>query len=120
MTAELQQLPSIIRDNLPRLYAICRKHYVKRLWVFGSVVRDDFRPDSDIDILYEFDLEQMPDKEYLGHFWGIWDDLELIFGRKVDFVHYPSLKNPYLKAAIDQSKVLIYEKERTQVSQGHL
>ncbi|RKY60543.1 MAG: nucleotidyltransferase, partial [Candidatus Latescibacterota bacterium] len=38
-----------------KLAAFCRKYHIRRLCLFGSVLRDDFRPDSDIDILVEFD-----------------------------------------------------------------
>lgn len=64
------------------LEAFCRKWHIRRLWLFGSVLRDDFRPDSDVDVLYEFDEGKTPG-------FGILhaeDELANILGRKIDFV----------------------------------
>jgi hypothetical protein len=46
------------------LAAFCRRHHIRRLSPFGSVLRDDFRPDSDIDVLVEFEAGHVPD--FLG------------------------------------------------------
>ncbi len=43
-----------------RLAALCRRHHVRRLALFGSVLRPDFRPDSDVDVLVEFEPEHVP------------------------------------------------------------
>ena len=43
-----------------RLAAFCRRHHIRRLALFGSVLRDDFGPDSDIDVLVEFEPEHVP------------------------------------------------------------
>ncbi len=66
-----------------RVAQFCRKHRIKRLSLFGSVLRDDFRPDSDVDVLVSF----TPDAR-----WGLFDlvhmedELAAILGRKVDLV----------------------------------
>ena len=65
------------------LEAFCRKWHVRELAVFGSVLRDDFRPDSDVDVLVEPEV---------GVVWSFRDllqmseELESLFGRKVDLV----------------------------------
>ena len=67
------------RDELE---AICRRRAVKRLALFGSVLRDDFRPDSDVDVLVEF-RDDFEGKQV----YKIYDELtELLGGRKVDLV----------------------------------
>jgi len=67
------------RDELE---AICRRRAVKRLALFGSVLRDDFRPDSDVDVLVEF-RDDFEGKQV----YKIYDELtELFGGRKVDLV----------------------------------
>lgn len=109
-------LPPLIRNHLDELNGLCLKFNIKHLWLFGSVIRDDFRPDSDIDVLYEFDDDLIPEALYLKHFWGMWDGLEALWQRKVDFVHYPDIRNPYFKASIDASKLLIYDTEREKIS----
>jgi len=58
----------------------CRKHRIRRLALFGSILRDDFTPDSDIDVLVEFEPGATPGWE----FFGMQDELSEIFGRKVD------------------------------------
>jgi len=78
----------------------CRRHGIRRLSLFGSVLRDDFRPDSDVDVLVEFH----PDK-IVG--WGIIrieDELsQLLGGRKVEMVRtgalYHRLKDRILASA---------------------
>ena len=71
-----------IEFSREELEAICRRRAVKRLALFGSVVRDDFGPDSDVDVLVEFrdDFEGM-------QVYRIYDELtELFGGRNVDLV----------------------------------
>jgi uncharacterized protein len=64
-----------------RLAAFCRRHHVRRLALFGSVLRDDFRPDSDVDVLVEF----APDHPVgLIRLAGIERELSALLGRRVD------------------------------------
>jgi hypothetical protein len=61
----------------------CRRHHIRKLALFGSVLRDDFRPDSDVDVLVEFDPGQTVGFEILD----IEEELSRLFGgRKVDIV----------------------------------
>ena len=70
------------------LEAICRRRAVKRLALFGSVLRDDFGPDSDVDVLIEF-REDFEGKQI----YRIFDELEELFGgRRVDLVDPKQLK----------------------------
>jgi len=64
------------------LRVFCRKHGIRRLSVFGSALRDDFGPDSDLDVLVEFDRGRIPT---LFDMAGMEQELsELVGGRKVD------------------------------------
>ena len=66
--------------------ALCRKHHVRRLDVFGSAARGDFDPiRSDIDFLVEFD-RSAPEAMTLHSFLGLKDSLEALLGRQVDLV----------------------------------
>lgn len=66
--------------------ALCRKHHVRRLDVFGSAARGDFDPArSDIDFLVEFDRSD-PEAMTLHSFLGLKDSLEALLGRPVDLV----------------------------------
>jgi predicted nucleotidyltransferase len=63
-----------------RIAEFCRKHHIKKLAIFGSVLRPDFRVDSDIDVLVEFDPDHIPGLA----FFAMADELSEILGRKVD------------------------------------
>ena len=58
----------------------CRRHRIRRLALFGSVLRDDFGPDSDVDVLVEFEDGHVPGLA----FFGMEAELSKILGRKVD------------------------------------
>ena len=58
----------------------CRRHHIRRLALFGSVLRDDFRPESDVDVLVEFEPGHTPGLA----FFGMQDELARIVGRRVD------------------------------------
>jgi predicted nucleotidyltransferase len=66
------------RDEISRF---CRRHGIKRLSLFGSIVRQDFRPDSDIDVLVEFEPGQTPSLFDLG---GMLMELQTKLGHEVD------------------------------------
>ncbi|MGE0120799.1 MAG: nucleotidyltransferase family protein [Dongiaceae bacterium] len=63
-----------------RIAEFCRRHHIRRLSLFGSVLRDDFGPESDVDILVEFEPGHVPG---LG-FFALEAELAEIFGRTVD------------------------------------
>jgi predicted nucleotidyltransferase len=81
---------SIDRDAVS---AFCRRHHITRLALFGSVRRDDFGPDSDIDVLVEFQAGHIPG----FHFVSIERELSgLLHGRRVDMVT-PKFLNPRIR-----------------------
>ncbi|MGQ9588674.1 MAG: nucleotidyltransferase family protein [Planctomycetota bacterium] len=88
---------------------ICRKYKVQRLAVFGSVLRGDFRPDSDVDLLVEFRRDAEPGLFELVRMQG---DLEALLGRKVDLLERRAIetsRNYLRRKAILDSAVPIYE-----------
>ena len=73
--------------------------------LFGSIVRTDFRADSDVDVLVSFE----PDAGWaLLDLVTIQDDLTALFGRPVDLIEEAALRNPYRRAAILGSRHLVY------------
>ncbi|MEO6710410.1 MAG: nucleotidyltransferase family protein [Planctomycetota bacterium] len=84
---------SRITIDKPRIEAFCRKHALSRLAFFGSVLREDFRPDSDVDVLVEFQPGRTP-----GFFrlFEIEDELSEILGRKTDLKTAEDL-SPYFR-----------------------
>ena len=95
---------------LSKITKFCQCWKILEMSLFGSVLREDFRADSDIDILYEF----AP-----NHGWDLLDivhmkeELEEIFGRKVDLVNKKGLKNPYRRYEILKTHQVIYHHEQS-------
>ena len=66
-----------------RVAAFCQKWKITELALFGSVLREDFRPDSDVDVLVTFS----PDSDWgVDHLLDMKEELEALFGRAVDLV----------------------------------
>jgi uncharacterized protein len=92
---------SIDRETLAEF---CRKHYIKRLAIFGSALRDDFRPDSDVDVLVEFQAGHVPGLDFVT----IERELSgLLQGRRVDMVT-PKFLSPRLRGQILASAEPLY------------
>ena len=71
--------PRIAVDR-QKIAAFCRKHHIRKLSLFGSVLRDDFRRDSDVDVLVEF----QPGAKVGFAIVTMEDELSVMFGRKAD------------------------------------
>ena len=90
--------------HIPReqLVAFCRRHHIRKLSLFGSALRDDFTPDSDVDVLVEFEP---------GHVVGfriidMEDELSRMFGgRKVDIVSEKYLNHRLRDRILDSAEV---------------
>lgn len=88
-----------------QLEAFCRRWRVRELAVFGSVLRADFRPDSDVDLLVGFEA---------GASWSTFDlvvmrdELEDLFGRSVDLVEKDGLRNPFRRRATLADHQVLY------------
>jgi predicted nucleotidyltransferase len=86
-----------------RIAEFCRKHHIKKLAVFGSILRPDFRADSDIDVLVEFEPEHVPGLA----FFAMADELSEILGRKVD-LNTPQCLSRYFREKVLQEAVVQY------------
>ena len=76
-------MPVKIPIDRQKLAQFCRKRRIRKLWLFGSVLRDDFTADSDVDVLYEFE----PDTIVGFKIFDIEKELsDILGGRKVDFI----------------------------------
>jgi uncharacterized protein len=88
-----------------QIEAFCRKWKIRELALFGSVLRDDFRPDSDVDVLVEFEEGFHPG--FRG--WNrMVKELEEFFGRKVDLVQKELVVNPYRRRHILRHQQVLY------------
>jgi hypothetical protein len=73
------------------LAALCRRHHVCRLSLFGSVLREDFGPQSDVDVLVEFDPGRTPGLA----FFRLEEELSVLLGRRVDLNTRASLSRHF-------------------------
>ena len=84
----------------------CQRWKIAEFALFGSVLRDDFRPDSDVDVLVTFEPN---DPWSYGHDWfTMIGELERILGRRVDFVEKETLDNPYRRNEILRTRQVVY------------
>ena len=85
-----------------KIGAFCKKHHIKRLSLFGSALRDDFNPESDVDILVEFDQEHIPGLIRLA---GIEIELTEILGHKVDMRTAQDLSRYFREEVLTSAEV---------------
>lgn len=100
---------NLIDLNIPRILELCKKYKVKSLYVFGSILTSRFRPESDVDLLVNFNKDSIPLAEYADNFFDFQFALEDILRRKVDLVCDDAIKNPFFRQEVDSKKQLIYE-----------
>lgn len=84
------------------LESFCRRNHVRRLALFGSALRDDFRPDSDVDVLVEFEAGQTPGLA----FFGMQEQLATLLGRKVDLNTPQCLSKYFRDQVLTEAEVL--------------
>ena len=98
----------VIETKLPGIRALCRKHGVRKLSVFGSATGDEFDPSrSDVDVLVDF-VPMTPEGHSAAYFRLI-GELEGLFGRHVDLVERTAVRNKYLLAAMRRSESVVYD-----------
>ncbi len=99
----------LLQAKLHEIAELFEEHQVAKAYAFGSVVTEHFNKASDIDLLVSF-KDGLDPVLYGEHYFSLVDKLEALFDRKVDLVTELSLKNPYLIKAINNSKVVLYER----------
>lgn len=85
----MRRRPEISREKIAEF---CKKHHIRKLALFGSVLRDDFKPESDIDVLVEFEVGHVPGLA----FFEMEAELTAIFGHKVE-LHTPKFLSRYFR-----------------------
>ena len=98
-------MDQLIKD-LPRekIDDFCRRHHIRKLAVFGSVLRDDFAPASDIDVLVEFDPAYVPGLA----FFSMQDELSTLLGRPVD-LNTANFLSPHFRDDVLAQAEVLYE-----------
>ncbi|MDD5298697.1 MAG: nucleotidyltransferase domain-containing protein [Rhodocyclaceae bacterium] len=98
----------LIERQQESVAALCRRHQVRRLDLFGSATGEGFEPGrSDVDFLVEF--APIPTGQYADAFFGLREDLERLFGLHVDLITRGSVRNPYFLAAIEAQRERLFE-----------
>jgi len=105
----ITQLESPVNQRIPaspaQIAEFCQRWHITEFALFGSVLRNDFRLDSDIDVLVTF----APAPGWSLFDWvDMKDELETLFERKVDIADKEGLKNPYRRHEILQTHQVIY------------
>jgi uncharacterized protein len=97
-------VPPCIPVNHRALASLCQRHHIRRLALFGSVLRpDDFRPDSDLDVLVEFEPGHVPGFAFVA----LQDELSALLGRRVD-LHTPASLSPQFRDAVVREAEVLY------------
>src|SRR5262245_25122554 len=100
-------MTALVAEHLAELTALCRRHHVRTLELFGSAADGTFDPArSDLDFLVEF-LPEAAGRIFHGYF-DLKDELERLFGRKVDLVMPSAIRNPYLLRAVEPQRQVLY------------
>lgn len=93
--------------NAEEIAALCRRHHVKRLAAFGSILRPDFDPQhSDADFVVEF--EPLSPGQRMRSYLGLRADLEELLQRRADLVEEGAVRNPYILQKIADRQLVLY------------
>jgi predicted nucleotidyltransferase len=96
----------ILIDSFDKIVALCERHSVLSLYVFGSVLTPRFNANSDIDFLVHFNTEGITD--YVNNYFSLKHSLESELGRSVDLVEDQAIRNPIFRHNVDRTKVPLY------------
>jgi predicted nucleotidyltransferase len=100
---------NIIEKNIDKLIELCLTHKVKELYIFGSVLTDNFNDSSDIDFLVQFG--QVDILDYFDNYMDLKEKLEILLGRHVDLIENQAIRNPIFRKIVDRDKKIVYERE---------
>lgn len=96
----------IEKHKVNQIIELCRVNKVKTLFAFGSVTREDFNENSDIDLIVDFE-ENDPFK-YTDLYFNLKTKLEEILKRQVDLLEERGIKNRFFRQELEKNKVMIY------------
>jgi predicted nucleotidyltransferase len=87
-----------------RLNRFCQRHHIRKMALFGSVLRDDFTPESDVDVLVQFEAGHIPGLA----FFGMQNELSKLLGRNAD-LHTPQSLSRYFRDRVLAEAEVVYE-----------
>jgi predicted nucleotidyltransferase len=94
--------------TLPReqIQIFCQRHHIRRMWFFGSVLREDFGPESDVDVLVEFEAGA---RVTLFDMVDMQDELAALLGRDIDLAT-PDGLNKHIQADVLAHAQVVYDR----------
>ena len=103
----------LIIDNIENIRSVCEKHFVKSLYVFGSAATNTMNEASDIDFLYEIDLNSFigwdnGEYDYVRNLSDMQTELQNVLGRKIDLIKNGYFRNKYFRTSVEQTKAVLY------------
>lgn len=96
----------LINAHIHELKTLCETHNVAELYVFGSVAKEEYTEESDMDFLVKF--KGMNPLDYFDNYMSFKENLKVLFSREIDLLEIQTLKNPILKQSIDRDKIMVY------------
>ncbi|MBO9681327.1 MAG: nucleotidyltransferase domain-containing protein [Flavisolibacter sp.] len=99
----------IIARNKDQIHSLCKKYFVKRLYLFGSALTDSFHKESDFDFFYEInDIKEKKGFDYASNIFSLEKDLGELLGRKIDLLPHKFNNPPLFIQTVADKKVLLY------------
>jgi predicted nucleotidyltransferase len=105
---------NLIDTYKSQIIELCDNHKVKELYLFGSVLTDQFTETSDIDMLIQFNQFEL--SEYFDNYMDLKEKLEKMLNRQVDLVENQAIRNPIFRKILDREKRLLYERKGAEMS----
>lgn len=97
----------LIEQHRAELEELCRTYHVETLELFGSAAAGTWDPNrSDLDFLVDF--LPLPPGPHSKSYFGLWFALQDLFGRKIDLVETPAIRNPCFQRMVDHSRQVLY------------
>ena len=97
---------NIVEQNILSVFELCKLHNVKNMYLFGSILTENFSSDSDVDFLVNFG--HVDQYQYFNNYMELKEQLEQLLSRPVDLLEEQAVRNPVLRRSIDHNKKLIY------------
>jgi predicted nucleotidyltransferase len=111
----------LIENNIAGIRALCAKHHIQSLYLFGSAAVGIFTEHSDVDFLYEmdysgfdFDNPALYPFDPLTEFFELKTSLQQLLNRKIDLIPNQQFRNKYFSDSVAQTKQVIFQNERHQ------
>ncbi len=97
---------SVLAENLKSIGELCRKYRVTRLDAFGSVLSEEFGPESDVDFVVHFDRDS--ETNAFRQYFEFKEALEEILDRSVDLICANSMRNAVFRSAVNETSVPLF------------